>query len=63
MKLAQPTSICLNFNYSWGSTSWVWRFARDMDHAVDQAIEIGIANILEHGKRLEAENKKAQTQT
>lgn len=47
------------FSYSWSSTSWVWRFARDMDHAVDQAIEIAKANILKHGKRLE-EAKESQ---
>lgn len=47
------------FSYSWSSSSWVWRFARDMDHAVDQAIEIAKANILKHGKRLE-EAKESQ---
>lgn len=48
------------FTYSWSSTSWVWRFAKDMDHAVDQAIEIGKANILAHEKRLKAKAEEAK---
>lgn len=40
------------FSYSWGSYSMEWRFAHDMNHAVDQAIELGKLNLQKHGKLL-----------
>lgn len=39
------------YSYSWGSFVMQWRFAKDLEHAVDQAIEIGTQNINSHAKK------------